>query len=206
DEPRQVDQEVRMVPTPEGLEQYGYVLRLTDKPADSPALWAQLPKLEGMTRLGTPKVGATVLAKTDTNLPLLVGQKYDKGRVLAFGGDTTWRWCSSPEQMKLHHRFWQQLVLWLARQDEAEGSVRVKPDLRRLAAGSKLGFGLELRGKSGAPAKEAQFEVKVVAPNGVETPVPTVREGDEDRGTFWKTDVAGEYEIRVRGWGKDADG
>jgi uncharacterized membrane protein len=203
---RQVEQDVQMVPTPEGLRDYEYVLRLADKTADTAALWAQFPKLPGMTKLGEPKPGATVLARSDTGLPMLVAQQYGKGRTLAFAADTTERWRNTLERVKLHARFWQQVVLWLARQDEAEGSVRVKPDLRRLAAGSKLGFSVDLRGKNGAPAKEAQFEVKVVGPQQAELPVPTAREHNEERGTFWKTDVPGEYQIRVRAWGTDADG
>ena len=51
-----------MVPTRTGLQHY--VLRLADREADNAALWAKLRKLKGMTRLGSPKAGATVLATT----------------------------------------------------------------------------------------------------------------------------------------------
>jgi uncharacterized membrane protein len=200
----QLEEPVQMVPTPEGYRHY--VLRLADRDADNPVAWSRLPKLEGMTRLGQPKTGATVLAATDKGQPLLVAHKYGEGRVLAFGADTTWMWRRNAEGIDAHARFWKQLVLWLAKQEEAEGNVWVKPDARRLPAGGKLGFSVGLRGKGGVELKDAQFEVTVTGPNKVETPVPTSREQYDERGTFWKTDLPGEYRVVVRGRGKDMDG
>ena len=49
-----------------------------------------------------------------------------------FGGDTTYRWVRNEKGEELHHRFWKQVVVWLARQEDAEGSVYVKPDVRRM--------------------------------------------------------------------------
>jgi len=200
----QIDGPVQMVPTEAGLKHY--VLRLSEREADNKAIWAKLRKLDGMTRLGRLKAGATVLAETGDKAPLLVGQKYGEGRTLAFGGDTTWRWTATPEGGEAHARFWKQLVLWLAKQDEAEGAVWVRPDARRLAAGGKLGFSVGLRGKGGVDIKDARFEVKVIGPQQVETQVPTSRDQNDERGTYWKTDVPGEYRIIVQGRGKDYDG
>jgi len=97
-------------------------------------------------------------------------------------------------------------VLWLAHQEKAEGNVWVKPDVRRLAAGGRLGFGAGVRGKGGLDLKDARFDAKVIGPDGSEVPVQTVRDKDEDRGTFWKTDVPGEYRLVVQGSAKDTDG
>src|SRR5262249_11556723 len=107
-----------------------------------------------------------------------------------------------------HARFWQQLVLWLAKRDEADGNVVVVPDTRRLAVGGKLGFSVKLRGKGGVeiPEKDAHFEVAVIGPDQAEGKVPTAREHGDERGTFWKTEVPGEYTLVAKGWGKDVDG
>jgi uncharacterized membrane protein len=206
----QVDQPVPMVPTYQGLRHY--VLRLAENEADNTRLWNRLPKLDGMTRLGKVKPGAIVLARSDSGEkgdPVLVGQMFfGNGRTLAFAGDTTWRWCRSEEGIRAHARFWQQVVLWLAKRDEADGNLLVLPDTRRLAAGGKLGFGVRLRGKGGVdiPEQDAHFEVTVIDPQKNETKVPTAREHGSERGTFWKTDVPGEYVVIARGWGKDVDG
>ena len=202
----QVDGQVRMVPTPDGLRHY--VMRLAENDADNQRLWNGLPKLDGMTQLGKEKPGALVLAKSDKNESLLVGQIVGNGRTLAFGGDTTWRWCRSLEGIKLHHRFWQQAIFWLAKRDEAEGNLLVLPDTRRLPAGGKLGFGVKLRGKGGIeiPEKDARFDVTVIAPDKSEIKVPTALESSGNRGTYWKTDMPGEYTLVAKGSGVDTDG
>ena len=56
------------------------------------------------------------------------------------------------------------------------------------------------------PEKDAHFEVAVIDPQKNETKVPTAREHGSERGTFWKTDLPGEYVLVARGWGKDVDG
>jgi hypothetical protein len=153
-----------------------------------------------------PDIAGEVLLAAESGEPVLVARLYDKGRVMAFAGDTTWRWVRPPQGHQLHARFWKQLVLWLAKQEEAEGNVWVKPDTRRLPSGGRLGFAVGLRGKGGVDLKEARYEARIVGPDGVETAVPTTRDRDEDRGAFWKTDVPGEYRIVVKGSGKDTDG
>jgi uncharacterized membrane protein len=203
----QVEGRVRMVPTEAGLRHY--LLRLTDDPKDNKGLWdSRLAPLNGRTQLGRAKDGAGVLAAADdaTGPPLLVWQTYGTGRVLAFGGDTTFRWMTEEQGVRAHDRFWKQVVLWLAKQEEVEGSVWVKPDIRRLAAGSKLGFAVGVRGKGGVDLKGGQFEVKVLGPKDAEALVPTASEKEEERGTFWKTDAAGEYRLVVKGKAKDTDG
>lgn len=206
---KQTEGRLALKPTQAGLRHY--LLRIGPNDAVTKELWDKLPKLDGMTRLGRPKDGAMVLAETDRGDPLLVSQDYGKGRVLAFGADTTWLWTAyglpkSEEGLQLHARFWRQVVLWLAHQDNAAGALRVIPDQRRLPAGGKQGFRVELRGKAGTPLPNATFEARVVTPGGAEVTVPVGREHEEDRGVFWKTDEAGEYKIFVTGHGKNPDG
>jgi uncharacterized membrane protein len=206
----QADELWHLSPTAAGLSHY--IMRLADNPDASRALWVKLPRLDGLTRLGQEKAGATVLAvREDNQQPVLVSQDYGSGRTLAFAGDTTWRWQRlgqprSREGIDAHARFWKQVVFWLAKRDLAEGNVWVKPDGRRIPVGGKLGFSAGLRGKGGIDAPEASFEARVVTPQGAEVPVPVSREQEGDRGTFWKTDSAGEYRLIVRGRGKDTDG
>lgn len=206
----QLDERIRIEPTEKGLAHY--VMRLADSLDANRALWRKLPELDGMTPLGKERPGATVHAvRAGTEEPVLVGKSFGAGRVLAFAADTTWRWQrlgqpKSSEGIDAHARFWKQLVFWLAKQDEAAGTVWIKPDVRRLGTGSKLGFGVGLRGKGGLAIKDGQFEVVAIDPNKAETVVPTAGEQGTERGAFWKTDAPGEYRLVVRGRGKDVDG
>jgi hypothetical protein len=161
-----------------------------------------------MSLLGRERAStvAAVLARAPTGEPMLAAMEYGKGRTMAFAGDTTWRWVRPPDGHLVHARFWRQLVLWLARQEEAAGNAWVRLDARRLGAGARLGFQTGLRGKGGVELPGARFEARVVGPDGAEVPVTTQREKDEDRGTFWKTDAPGVYRVVVKAAGKEADG
>jgi uncharacterized membrane protein len=209
DAPGQVEGLVRMEPTPAGLQNHGYLLRLTDQ-GDGRDVWDRvLDELDGMTRLGSVRPDATVLATKSGGEPVLVGGKRGEGRTLAFAGDTTWKaWRRSLPAIAAYERFWKQVVLWLARQEAAEGNLRVIPDTRRLAAGNneRLGFSVGLTGKGGVPVKDPRFTVKVIGPQKDVTEVATAPEHGLERGSFWKTNAPGEYVIEATGTGKDADG
>jgi uncharacterized membrane protein len=203
----------KMLPTKEGLAKV--MMRLKEKDNESLALWAKLPPFkEGVSPLGSRKPEAVTLAVRpggDANSePLLVSVTRGEGRVLAFAGDETWRWRSlglpkTQEGVDAHQRFWRQLVLFLAKQDEIDGAAWVKPEVRRLPAGSRLNFTVGLRGKGGLDLKDGRFDVKVKNPQNVAVPVETTRDQDAERGMFWKTEAPGEYKIEVSGRGRDID-
>jgi uncharacterized membrane protein len=207
---------VKMVPTDEGLRLYSRILRIAggDDKAER-AAWEALPGLEGVNRLALPaqKGNEVVLAEskdlpdpqTMRPYPLLVARDYGNGRVLAFAGDTTNRWIRNPESKREHGRFWRQMVLWLARQDEDQSQARVVPDVRAIAVGNDLGFSLGLRGKNGDEVKGGDYEVEVETPGGERKKVTPTRDGSEDRGLF-RPETAGQYTIHIHGSGKDVDG
>jgi hypothetical protein len=203
----QVDGPVKIVLTEAGRSHF--VLRLADDPAANVARWASLVPLKGMTRLGQvkPNIDGAVLAESTAGDPVLVARIVGAGRTMAFGGDTTLYWIRPPDGHQLHARFWKQLVLWLAKQEEAEGNVWVKPDLRRLLAGNPLGFTVGVRGKGDVDLKDGRFEVTVIDPGQGKTPVQTVRneEKEESRGTVLSTNLPGEYRLVVKGTARDKD-
>jgi uncharacterized membrane protein len=199
----QIEENRKMLPTQNGLGTFGYILRLSD--GDKPEkAWETLPELEGISRLNKSNKGIeTVLAESNRGEPILIAQNYGAGRVLAFAGDTTHRWVVNPQKQQMHGRFWRQMVLWLAKQENAEGSVWIKPDTRRLPVRSDLGFSVGVRSRGGVDLKDGAYTVEVTGPDNVKTPVPTARTDSDERGTFVKTDVPGEYLITVHGKAKD---
>ena len=206
-----------MLPTEDGLRLYSRVVGLSggDKDAEI-AAWKSMQSplgLQGANRLAVAAgSNAVVLAQseetdpqTNQHYPLLVERNYGDGRVLAFAGDTTNRWIHDRDSKRKHDRFWRQMVLWLARQDEGEDQLRVEPDVRSIAAGEDLGFSLHLRSKNGQDVKDADYEIEVIGPNGEHKTVTPTKDGGEDRGVF-RPEAAGEYTIHAKGRGKDADG
>jgi uncharacterized membrane protein len=199
----QIEENRKMLPTQNGLRRFAYLMRLTegDKPEKA---WETLPELEGISRLSRSKKGIeTVLAESDKHEPILIAQNYGEGRVLAFAGDTTHRWIVDPQKQQMHGRFWRQMILWLAKQENAEGSVWIKPDTRRLPVRGDLGFSVGVRSRGGVDLADGSYTVEVTGPDGVKTLVPTARTATDDRGTFVKTDVPGEYLLSVHGKAKD---
>lgn len=213
---------VRMVPTEDGLRRAPYLLRLDDT-TDPREAWSKLAKLDGATTLQLPEPRRgleTVLASTPRGEPLLVTQTYGgksaadpkkpdggAGRVLVFAGDTTYRWVRNEEGQRMHARFWRQAVVWLAHQEDAEGSIYVKPDVRRLPVRTDLGFQVGVRGKGGGPDLiGGTFEAELTAPDGTKTRVPVSRSVTATRGTVTGLTTPGVYRISVRGEAKDTAG
>src|SRR5205823_478020 len=75
------------------------LLRMSDAAETSKALWDALPPLDGFNRFASLKPGASLLlAHPGEKMPgggpspILAVWSYGKGRVMALGTDTTWRW------------------------------------------------------------------------------------------------------------------
>ncbi len=169
----QIERPTRVVPTDDGLRKFAYVMQFGDTLDTSRDAWAKLRELLGANRLTLPadRTLISVLAQSPTGDPLLVYKLYGKGRVLAFGGDTTHRWIRSPETQALHARFWRQLVLWLGKQDEATGAVWVLPDNRTLPLRADQGYTVGIRNKHGVEIPGGIFEVTLKGPDGTVTPL-----------------------------------
>ena len=91
--------------------------------------------------------------------PLLVAGQSGDGRVLAFAGDSTWRW-----QMAgfgdAHRRFWRQCVLWLAKKDEqTEGRVWIRLAGRRVMRGTRVDFDVGAENAQGEPIDDGAISM-----------------------------------------------
>jgi hypothetical protein len=186
---------VRMLPDP----RFGdiAILRLEPSAADTRAAWASLPTLDGANDLGRLVPTAKPLAVTADGRPLLVAREFGDGRVLAFAADSTWRWVMQGAG-EPHRRFWRQLVLWLAKQDDAgEDTLWVRPAQRRLPAGTPLEFDAGLTTADGTAAADAVLEARVIPPSGTGRPVRMVREGEAFSGTITGCSEPGDWKLVV---------
>jgi uncharacterized membrane protein len=196
----------KLVPVESQLDHF--VLRLADTKTDNLRAWDSLRDLGRITRMGKVKEKeATLLANSTSGDPVLAWKQYGEGRVMALAANSTIRWVRDPTSKEIYTKFWEHLVIWLARQEETGSSIRIKLRTRRLAAGDPLEFEeLKLLNKTDLPVPGAHFEITVTDPNGNKTRVPSVADQGGDRGTIWNTQTPGEYKIEVTGKGKDAEG
>ena len=176
-------------------------LMLAGSRAENEALWKKLPPLEGANRFRDVKPGALVLADDGKGHPLLVSQEYGGGgrggRVLAFAGDSTWRWWMRGFAAA-DKRFWRQIVLWLARRDEStESNVWIKLEKRRFAPAERVDFTAGANAAANEPIKDADYEVHIVLPDGTRRSLQPMRKGEHIAGSFPGTQASGDYTIEV---------
>jgi uncharacterized membrane protein len=223
----QIDESTEIKPTLEGFGKY--IMKLDADPKKNAKFWADIgdlayTRLGGFTVIGKPKATATIYAtagRVGEDHPLLVGHEVGKGRVLAFGADQTWKWVNfggeeTPKNKDdptpgqgLHARFWKQMVLWLAHQEEIEGNVFVRPDLRRMSVNGKNTLRMGIKDKHTDLVPNPKLRYQVLAPG--EKPDENRAKPPEraDKGEYratYEPKEPGEYRILVWGEGKDPDG
>lgn len=212
---------ITMKPTEFGLQHY--LMKLAAGKKENDAAWDVLnnvdTQLQGYTPLGTKKQNAIDLARVNDAVngpPLLAGLEIGKGgRVLAFGASDTYLWTRplpDPQTRKqandLHTRFWKQMVLWLAHQDEVEGNVYVRPEFRRLVAGGQQRITMGLRDKRGDDIPNADLRYQIVGADEKEDKTKAKKAERDAKGNGLATVDAktpGEYRVVVWGEGKDGN-
>jgi hypothetical protein len=186
---------IRMRPTALGLRHF--ILLLAGTPEESESLWSKLPPLEAADKFHDLAPGAIVLAEAGPNRPLLVAQNFGDGRVLAFAGDSTWRWWMAGYEPAFK-RFWRQVVLWLAKKDQAqEGRVWVHLPERRYAPAQRIEFAAGATAANGDPVPDADFKAELVLPDGTRRPIPLVRQEEQMLGSINDVRTAGDYAVEV---------
>ncbi|MGL4941822.1 MAG: glutamine amidotransferase [Thermoguttaceae bacterium] len=172
------------------------VMRLSGLRDENVALWKSLPPLDGANKLGSVKMGALTLADGNGQ-PILVSQLFGDGRVVAFGGDSTWRWAMGGHA-DLQKRFWRQMILWLAHMDDiAAGECRILTDSLRIAPDEELPFRIVAKDGFGATVVAPKVTVACRHPDGTTTSLETSPVGDEVCGTVRGMHAAGDYVIEA---------
>jgi len=192
---------LKVIPNAQGLD--NFVLQLGSTRRESLRLWEELPPIPGANRLGRPKPTAVLLALSPGGEPLMADIEVgNRGRSLAFAGET-WVWARASDETRLaHRRFWRQAILWLAhKEDEGKGQVKLQIDRRRVAAGQKVEVVAAARSTKGEPIPDAKLEAKVefLGPGGKSLPVPLYNQGADARGAFYETATPGDYRVTATG-------
>jgi len=172
-----------------------YVMQLAPG-ASNAAAWRALPPLNGGSRFRGVPQGALVLAESEAGAPLLTAAE-PGGRVLAFAGDSTWRW-PMHGQAEAHRRFWRQAILWLARKDQAaRNDLWIHLDSRRFLAGQRIRFTAGARQADGSPLAAAAIQLKLLGPDGRPHAITPRKLGDEFEGEIAQRLPPGQYMIEA---------
>ncbi|HZZ29952.1 MAG TPA: hypothetical protein VFE46_18295 [Pirellulales bacterium] len=186
---------VQMLPD----QRFGYEppMRLAS-PEQNRAVWEKLPPLDGANKFEALKPAARPLADTAAGQPLLVAAEPGDGRVLAFAGDSTWRWFMQGFQRE-HKRFWRQVVLWLAKKEDTdEQKVWLKLAQRHFPPAARIDFSTGARTAEGEPIVGATFTATLISHDGVKRPIPLAHQADQYVGQLRDVIEPGDYSISVQ--------
>ena len=171
-----------------------FITRISDD-ADLAAAWNELT-LKGANRFVGVKDNAQILLETESGEPILVAGRVG-GRVLAFAGDTSWRWVFLGHKDE-HRRFWRQVILWLAFKDGVEDdTVWIDLPQRRFLPNAFVTF------TTGVGTEDSNQDVELTAqlvqPDGARHPISIVQDESKHRGELDRDMVAapGLYQIEV---------
>lgn len=139
------------------------ITRLDVNRRRSDEIWRTLPALTGANRLGDvkPVPGIRVLLASPAGDPLLVvADRGSLGRVIAFAGDTTWKWVLAG-QGDTHLRFWRQVMLWLVRKDSLDVGFKLTMPRRRYGKGDAPELGIEWFGGEDSEARPERWRLEL---------------------------------------------
>lgn len=188
---RHFDRSLQMLPAPDGLRHY--LMQIA--PRDNERAWAALPPLGGAVKLEEKSDFIEVLAMTPDQIPipLLFASPGGGSRVVAFAADDTYRWHIHGFG-EVHQRFWQQLILWLARKEfDTDAPVWLRVDPRNFAPGAIVPLTFGARDAEKRPLADAEFEIDVLTPDGERQNVTVLRGGAEGLAEFTETRQPGDY-------------
>ena len=173
-------------PTAEGLRHPALQVAPTDSLV---ALrWRTLPALTTVNLLARAKPGASVLLQGRTGeqgltRPLLVSQRYGRGRVLALGAQDDWLWQMHADiavEDSTHELLWRQMLRWLV--NEVPDRVEVLAD-DESGSGDAVPVRAIVRDSGYLRRNGAAVSAVVLGPDGTPQQVPFA----------WSVDRDGEY-------------
>ena len=176
------------------------MMRLGASERESEERWADVPALASITRLGSPRPGASVLA-VSAGLggwePVVAVQPYGRGRAMVFAGEASWRWrMLLPSENRAYETFWRQVVRWLA--VEAPRPVSFTTSGGR-TVGEPMTIEIEVQSQRFEPVHDASIDIRVAEPGGDVRDV-TASVTDISTGAYearLQPDRPGVYQIRV---------
>jgi uncharacterized membrane protein len=153
------------------------VTRLNEDRALSAKAWEELPPISIPELLTGAKPGATVILEANATgdrsrtTPLLVEERYGRGRSMALTANDTWRWrMETPSQNNSHETFWRQLLRYLVSAAPRQFEVAAERDV--YTKGDAVILRGEVNDKKFNAVMDAQVVARVTKPSGATAEIP----------------------------------
>lgn len=181
------------------------VTRLNEDRNLSAKAWSELPPITVPEVLSNSKPGATtVLEARSTNapnrvVPLLVEQRYGRGRSMALTTNDTWRWRMELDSKNTSHEtFWRQMLRHLVSTTPDQFEVTAERDV--YLSSEPINIRADINDKKFDAVTDAQVTAVVTKPSGVTSELPLkisyTGETSSYRNEF-PTDELGLYRIEM---------
>jgi hypothetical protein len=147
-------------------------MQLGDSPAQTQAIWENLPDLYWFAEVQDLKPGARVLAEHPKRtmsdgrpLPVFIMQYVGAGKVLLHATDETWRWRWRVGDLYFA-RYWIQTIRYLSRSklSDVGGAVALSTDRRQYPQGEAVHFRARFADERIAPVEDNGVTVMVEQP------------------------------------------
>jgi uncharacterized membrane protein len=171
---------------------YHPVTRLNEDRALSAETWETLPPITIPELLEEPKPAAkTILAAVATAdvsraVPLLIEQRYGRGRSMALLANDTWRWrMELPSENLAHETFWRQLLRYLI--STSPRPLEIGPEEMVSAVGDQVRLRAEIRSARYEPITDAVVRAVITSPSGSARELSLTLDDTERTSTYLAT-------------------
>ncbi len=153
---------VRVQPTELGLRSNW--LRFAEDDNENQEKWLALPELADFQVIGKPKPGASTLLETrlpEQTAPILVTQRYGRGKVVILATSGTWRWqMQMPADDLSHEIFWQQLLQEVVR--DTPHQIEISATQNWYRDNPRIELEARVRSSSFLPDSDAQIDLTLI--------------------------------------------
>jgi hypothetical protein len=143
------------------------MMRLSDREAESAAVWKQLPPVYWVAKVSRPKPAAEVLLVDPDpgkesrfgKMPVVAMQQYGQGQVMYVGTDNTWRWRKNVGDL-YYTTLWGQVAQRMAMLHVLGGSkrTRLSTDKKSYVTGERVLVFARLQTPGAEPLQEASVK------------------------------------------------
>jgi uncharacterized membrane protein len=164
----------------------GYATAVTQIGANEEASterWNNLPGVTAVNRIDEVKPGATVLLtgtdESRAERPMLIYQRYGRGKSFAFLPQDSWLWqmhASIPVEDMTHENYWRQLLRWLV--DGVPDQVEPALTTERVEPGEAATLIANVVDPAFVELNDASVLASVTAPDGTISDVPMSWDGE----------------------------
>ena len=147
------------------------ILRLELEKEKNRQLWDKMPQLQGVNVTERAKSGAIVLAVhpilsyNEIPLPVIVYERFGRGRTMAIMTASTWRWqMLQPYDDLSHERFWRQVARWLTL--DSPPRLQMNLDHDSYSVGEMVEVQVQVADKTYTPVDDATVWLKITEPDG----------------------------------------